>query len=277
MLWSGFSTAPSTVWCNIQEFPRGTHAVLDEARVAPAPVRYWATGGAARGRGMAAQEMLEESVRLHLVSDVLKVVFLSGGLDSSAVVALARRHERQLTTMSLGFAERAADETRYAEAVAHAAGTRHISIVQTPAELLDGIDGAIGALDQPSFDAINTWLVFRAERRVAQPADDRADPRRVDALVFRAAAGPGFKVGLSGAGGDELTGGYSSFRRLPRLARMLQGLGGRLAPRLRGCSRASRRRPSRAASSRIWRAAAATSASCTRRNTACAAAPRRCR
>lgn len=205
-LWGGFSTAPSTIWSDIQEFPRGSSAMLDAARVEPAPTRYWSSGRGAGRPGLSAQDMLDESVRLHLVSDVPKVVFLSGGVDSSALVALARRHETQLETMSLGFAERAADETRFAEAVAAAAGTRHHSIAQSPTEMLDDVDRAIGALDQPSFDAINTWLVSRA------------------------AAQLGFKVGLSGAGGDELAGGYTSFRRLPKLARLLGGPGGSLAP-----------------------------------------------
>ena len=205
-LWSGFSTAPSTIWSDIEEFPRGARAVLDAVQVVPVPTRYWAAGSASRSTGSSAQDLLEESVRLHLVSDVPKVVFLSGGVDSSAVVALARRHESDLATLSLGFAEQAADETRFAEAVAKAAGTRHFSIVQTPAQMLAHVDDAIGALDQPSFDAINTWLVSAA------------------------AAELGFKVGLSGAGGDELAGGYSSFHRLPRLAKLLKGPGGSLAP-----------------------------------------------
>lgn len=205
-LWSGFSTAPSTIWTDIDEFPRGSMATIGAEGPAPIPTRYWASGRGHGRPGMTAQDMLDESVRLHLVSDVPKVLFLSGGVDSSAVVALARRHEQQLETMSLGFAEQDADETRFAEAVAAAAGTRHHSIMQTPAQLLADTDRAIGALDQPSFDAINTWLVSRA------------------------AADLGFKVGLSGAGGDELAGGYSSFRRLPRLARALAGPGGMLAP-----------------------------------------------
>lgn len=205
-LWGGFSTAPSTIWTDIDEFPRGSNATVDAGRRATVPQRFWASGNGAGRPGMSAQDMLDESVRLHLVSDVPKVLFLSGGVDSSAVVALARRHEQQLETMSLGFAEQDADETRFAEAVAAAAGTRHHSIMQTPAQLLADVDRAIGALDQPSFDAINTWLVSRA------------------------AADLGFKVGLSGAGGDELAGGYSSFRRLPRLARALSGPGGAIAP-----------------------------------------------
>ena len=205
-LWSGFSVAPSTIWRDIDEFPRGATAVLDARTPVPLPARYWASGGGSGRPDLTAHEMLKESVQVHLVSDVPKVIFLSGGVDSSALVALAKPYEPGLSTMSLGFAEQSSDETRFAEAVAAAAGTNHVSVIQTADEMLANIDRAIGALDQPSFDGVNTWLISCA------------------------AAERGFKVGLSGAGGDELAGGYSSFRRLPKLARILQGPGGRLIP-----------------------------------------------
>jgi len=203
-LWSGFSSGPSTIWRDIDELPRGSIATLDAATRTIAAQRFWVPG---RGKinGRSASELIDESVRLHLVSDVPKVVFLSGGIDSTALVGVARQYETRLETMSLGFAEQDYDESRYAEQIAKAAGTRHHNVQYSAAEMLDSLDRAIAAHDQPSFDGINSWLVSRA------------------------AAGLGFKVGLSGAGGDELTGGYTSFRRLPKLARLLSPPFGPLA------------------------------------------------
>ncbi len=195
-LWNGFSSGPGTIWRDIDELPRGSLATLDGDSRTLAPKRFWAPGQG-KGSEASAAEMLEESVRLHLVSDVPKVVFLSGGIDSTALVGIARRHEARLETMSLGFAEQDYDETRFAQQIAKAAGTRHHSIHLTAGEMLESLDRAIASLDQPSFDGTNTWLVSRA------------------------AAELGFKVGLSGAGGDELTGGYTSFRRLPTLSRLV--------------------------------------------------------
>ena len=205
-IWSGFSIGPGTIWSDIDEFPRGSHATLSATQIEPRAQRFWQPGRGAAGPQASAADMLEESVRRHLVADVPKVVFLSGGVDSTALVGLARRYESDLETMSLGFAEEAYDEGRFAEQIAARTGTRHHNIRYSASEMLAAIDHSIAALDQPSFDGTNTWLVSRA------------------------AAELGFKVGLSGAGGDELTGGYTSFRRLPRLARMLAGPVGALAP-----------------------------------------------
>lgn len=201
-LWNGFSTAPSTLWRDIDEFPRGAFGIATpETRLET--TRYWAVGnGQGNGANSDARAMLEESVALHLVSDVPKVVFLSGGIDSSAVAALARRHEANLETMSLGFANREADETAHAEAVAQAIGTRHHSVLVTPEQMLADLDRSIAALDQPSFDGGNVWLVSKQ------------------------AAALGFKVALAGTGGDELAGGYTSFRRLPKLQRLLGAVPG---------------------------------------------------
>jgi asparagine synthase (glutamine-hydrolysing) len=195
-LWNGFSSGPSTIWRDIDELPRGSLATLDGAARTLEPKRFWVPGHG-KGSSASAAEMIDESIRLHLVSDVPKVIFLSGGIDSTALVGVARRYETRLETMSLGFAEQDYDETRFAQQIAKAAGTRHHSIHLTAAEMLASLDRSIASLDQPSFDGTNTWLVSRA------------------------AAELGFKVGLSGAGGDELAGGYTSFQRLPKLARLL--------------------------------------------------------
>jgi asparagine synthase (glutamine-hydrolysing) len=141
-------------------------------------------------------EILEESVRLHLASDVPLAVFLSGGVDSSAVANLAKRVSKTpVHTFTLAFEEQELNEGPLARRIAAAIGTEHQEIVLTEGGFLGQLDRAIDGIDQPTFDAINAFCLSRSIR---------------DA---------GFTVAVSGTGGDELFGGYSSFRDLPVLHR----------------------------------------------------------
>jgi asparagine synthase (glutamine-hydrolysing) len=141
---------------------------------------------------------LQEAVASHLVSDVPVGAFLSGGLDSSTVVALAARASAEpLQTCSIAFASRAHDESPIARAVARELGTVHHERLVTEDDFLAGIDGFMTAMDQPSIDGFNTYFVAETASRI------------------------GWKVALSGLGGDELFGGYPSFRGVPRLMRAL--------------------------------------------------------
>jgi asparagine synthase (glutamine-hydrolysing) len=144
-------------------------------------------------------DAIEESVAAHLVSDVPVAVFLSAGLDSSMVAAVAKRHLGEPpVTMTLRFHEFAdteADEGPLAAATAQALGTRHLERCVTRAEFLETVPAALAAMDQPSIDGFNTFWISRAAHEA------------------------GVKVALSGLGGDELLGGYPSFSQVPRLAR----------------------------------------------------------
>ncbi|MBA3962732.1 MAG: asparagine synthase (glutamine-hydrolyzing) [Chthoniobacterales bacterium] len=138
--------------------------------------------------------LLETAVEEHLLSDVPVASFLSGGIDSSIITALAaQKMERKLETFSVGFDVVGFDESNIALAVAQRFGTKHERIRLSEAEVIEAVTEAVGHLDLPSVDAINTYIVARA---VAQR---------------------GVKVALSGLGGDELFGGYPSFRDVPRL------------------------------------------------------------
>src|SRR5262249_14128076 len=140
-------------------------------------------------------EELRTAVRLHLVSDVPLGIFLSSGVDSSAVATVASEvHRGQIHTLSVGFDQPEVDETPYATEVARQLGTSHTVLRVTGSELLEDIDQVFTAMDQPTVDGFNTYIVSRAARRV------------------------GLKVALSGLGGDELFGGYASFRDVPRAA-----------------------------------------------------------
>jgi len=142
---------------------------------------------------------LEESVRLHLMSDVPLGVFLSGGMDSSALVALLSRvSDQRPKTFSVVFDEAAYTEAPFSRAVAERFNTDHSEIRLSEDRLLDILPTAIAAIDQPTMDGINTFVVSSAVKR------------------------EGITVSLSGLGGDELFAGYPSFRRALRFGAMPQ-------------------------------------------------------
>lgn len=142
---------------------------------------------------------LEESVRMHLVSDVPLGVFLSGGMDSSALVALMNAVSKQRPkTFSVVFEETDLSEESYSRLVARRFATDHCEIRLTDKQLLEMLPDAIAALDQPTMDGINTFVVSKAVKNA------------------------GVTVALSGLGGDELFGGYPSFRRALKFASLPQ-------------------------------------------------------
>jgi asparagine synthase (glutamine-hydrolysing) len=138
--------------------------------------------------------LLERAVEEHLLSDVPVASFQSGGIDSSVITALAARGARgKLQTFSVGFREAAFDETAVALEVARRCGSEHTRIELGEEETLAIVREAVQKMDVPSVDAINTYIV---SKKVAEQ---------------------GIKVALTGLGGDELFGGYPSFRDVPRL------------------------------------------------------------
>jgi asparagine synthase (glutamine-hydrolysing) len=140
---------------------------------------------------------LEESVRLHLVSDVPLGVFLSGGMDSSALVALMSRISTQRPkTFSVVFDEAGFTEASFSRAVAERFQTEHQEIRLSEDRLLGLLPQALAAIDQPTMDGVNTFVVSQAVKHA------------------------GIAVALSGLGGDELFGGYPSFRRALKLNAM---------------------------------------------------------
>jgi asparagine synthase (glutamine-hydrolysing) len=141
---------------------------------------------------------LEDTIRAHVVADVPVGAFLSGGLDSAAVVGLMTRVSgSQLRTFSIDFAEEGYSEASAAAATAKHYGTDHRTTVLGGADVARDLEKLLAALDQPTGDGINTYYASAAARS------------------------GGVTVALSGLGGDELFGGYPSFRDLPRLARWL--------------------------------------------------------
>ena len=140
---------------------------------------------------------LEQAVRLHLISDVPLAAFLSGGIDSSAIIALMSRvAEEQPKTFSVVFAEKEFNESSYARLIAERFGTEHHEVFLSENDLLSMLPQALVAMDQPTMDGINSYVISRAVKQA------------------------GITVALSGLGGDELFAGYPSFQRMRRLQKL---------------------------------------------------------
>jgi asparagine synthase (glutamine-hydrolysing) len=140
----------------------------------------------------AVRPLLDDAVRSHLIADVPLGLFLSSGLDSTALAALAGR-ERAIHTFTVVFPEQDFSEAEIARRTARQLGAEHRELMVSGEEMLAQLPQAVGALDQPSADGINTFFVSWAARRA------------------------GLKVALSGLGGDEVFGGYPTFRMTPRI------------------------------------------------------------
>ena len=204
---------PHTVWKAIRALPAGTTLIVDDSGP-HAPRSFYSIpkvltaaehAAAARPPGdifAAAREALLDSVRHHLVADVPVGAFLSAGVDSGSLVGLMRdAGQSDIQTVTLTYSEfsgAASDEGPLAAETARLHATTHTERCVTAAEFLDDLPRILAAMDQPSIDGINTWFVSKA-------AHER-----------------GLKVAMSGIGGDELLGGYSTFRTIPATVRRLR-------------------------------------------------------
>jgi asparagine synthase (glutamine-hydrolysing) len=146
-------------------------------------------------RSSIVSDALKDSIAHHLVADVPVGTYLSAGIDSGTITSIAAELlDTKLEAVTLGFEEyrdSAQDETVLAAAIASSIGVRHHVRTVSYTEFAQDLDQILTAMDQPSIDGINAWFVSKA------------------------AAEQGLKVMLSGIGGDELFGGYPSFRDIP--------------------------------------------------------------
>ncbi|MBI5292119.1 MAG: asparagine synthase (glutamine-hydrolyzing) [Chloroflexi bacterium] len=194
--------APLTMLAGVHALPPGHSLSWEAASKRVTVARYWDMPPA---RPLRADEteirgelrrLLEESIRLRMIADVPVGAFLSGGVDSSAVVGLMTRIAgEQLKTFSIGFEPegRHLDERSYAQIVARRYNTEHTEVIVTGRQVADELARIIAAMDQPSGDGLNTYLVSQATAKHV-------------------------KVALSGLGGDELFAGYPQFKLLKRAA-----------------------------------------------------------
>lgn len=144
------------------------------------------------------RSLLEDAVRSHLIADVPIGIFLSSGLDSTALAALASRAQSGIHTFTVAFPDEAFNEAEKARRTAKSLGTEHSEFTLSGQEMLARLEEAVSAFDQPSMDGVNTYMVSWAARQA------------------------GLKVALSGLGSDEIFGGYTSFRVTSSVSRLSQ-------------------------------------------------------
>jgi asparagine synthase (glutamine-hydrolysing) len=199
----GHVPEPFTIYEDIRMLPAGSWmTVTRDGASEPRP--YFSIAAVLReavngGRSYSEEERaaiiaggVRESVRYHLVSDVPVGAFLSAGRDSGSIVALAAETGAPLQTITMRFEGQANDETPLAAAVARQYGAVHHTATLSRDRFREQLPRALEAMDQPTLDGLNSYFVSAA------------------------AAELGWKVALSGTGGDELFGGYSIFRNIPR-------------------------------------------------------------
>ena len=199
----GFVIGPNSIAAGVELLPAASILSIGPGKSAQDPntstlQRYWRapSSGARRTTEDELREELANTVRMQLVSDAPLGIFLSGGIDSSAVAVLASQAQPgAVHTFTIGFDEARLDESQYAARVAAAIGSRHTNVLLREEDFLQQLPDALSSIDQPTFDALNTYFVSRAARQA------------------------GMTVALAGTGGDELFGGYPSFTELPKMRR----------------------------------------------------------
>ena len=206
----GHVPEPHTLYRDIRALPAG-HTVWVDGNGVGDPKSYFDVPSifaeAVNGTlDVSLRGALLDSVRHHLEADVPVGVFLSSGLDSATISALAAEtHGAGLNTITLAFEEfsgTARDEAPLAEEVARTYGASHQTKVVARSDFLAARQHLLDSMDQPSIDGVNTYFVAKV------------------------AVEAGLKVALSGVGGDELFGGYDTFRQVPKLVGALGGIPG---------------------------------------------------
>lgn len=209
-LW-GSVPEPFTLYRDIRALPAGHTQFVDEAGPRkPTPyasiAEIFAVGAAnpvpCEEIDIMVQAATLESVAAHLLADVEVGVFLSAGVDSCALLGRMRdAGQSKIRAITLAFDEfrgTSEDEAPLAAEVASQYGAEHIVRAVSESEFREDLPAILDAMDQPSIDGVNTWFVSKAAREV------------------------GLKVALSGLGGDEILGGYPSFREIPRWVSILR-------------------------------------------------------
>ena len=201
---------PWTCYKAVKSVPAGASLCVDVNGV-KTPSRYFSLAGVyveAEGQtpptdvARSFRESALDSVRSHLMADVPVGAFLSAGVDSGALLGLMRdAGQETVKTVTLAFEAfrgSARDESPLAAQVARQYRADHTIRWVSEAEFKNDLPKILAAMDQPSIDGVNTWFVSKATAEL------------------------GLKVAMSGVGGDELLGGYSTFARLPKIVRALR-------------------------------------------------------
>lgn len=189
--------APNTLIQDVKVLPSGSYLVLNQNEFYTK--KYWDERTNYSGRGYSMNEnevhseinrLFHESIKRRLVADVPFGAFLSGGIDSSLVVATMSEYSSNVKTFNVSFEEKEFSEAKYAKIIADKFSTNHTEIKLTPNDFLNSIPDALSAQDFPSLDGFNTYLVSKVTKQ------------------------SGVTMALSGLGGDELFAGYDVFKHL---------------------------------------------------------------
>ncbi len=192
--------APNTIIKNVFQLMPGEYAFVSKTGIEK--TAYWqietpqynAEIPSEKAAQKQVKELLSASVERRMVSDVPLGAFLSGGIDSSAVVALmAQNSERPIDTFTVSFNEKQFDESKFADIISKKYQTNHTKIQLSSADFLKELPAALDAMDAPSGDGLNTYVVSKATKNA------------------------GITVALSGLGSDELFAGYPYSRHFQRI------------------------------------------------------------
>jgi asparagine synthase (glutamine-hydrolysing) len=201
----GHLPEPVTTLHNVQPLPKGSYLTYEAASGTQkiqqfAKFTYTEALDNRKEAISEIRETLKQSVQRHLISDAPIGVFLSGGVDSAIIAILANNDKHtQLNTLSLHFEDNSYSEKKYQDLVLQNLNCRHSQYLLKQQEFHHFFPSVIKAMDLPSCDGINTWFISRLAKQ------------------------NGLKAVLSGIGGDELYGGYPSFKRMSK-ALLLQRL-----------------------------------------------------
>ena len=196
---------PDTMIQGIHALPAGSWLKID--RHHRAQDRYWKLSDIQPNHDMNPGqvqekifELLNESVSSRMVADVPLGAFLSGGIDSSAIVAMmSLLGKDKINTFTLSFTEKEYDESVYADTIAHRFGTQHQRHLLKPEDYVAQVSAALDAMDSPSMDGVNTYVLSSAIRKA------------------------GIKVAMTGIGGDELFVGYPGFMQYKKIMQRKAG------------------------------------------------------
>lgn len=186
--------APETIVENIRQLPAGEFGVFKDGKFTKKS--YWQIEAQNHEKIVESEEIIKKevkelllkSVERRMISDVRLGAFLSGGIDSSAIVALMSEvSDKPIDTFSVTFGEKEFDESPYSNLIAEKYKTNHTSVLLTAEDFLNELPNALKAADSPSGDGLNTYVVSKATKKA------------------------GITVALSGLGGDELFAGYPNF------------------------------------------------------------------
>ncbi|HTB07187.1 MAG TPA: asparagine synthase (glutamine-hydrolyzing), partial [Bacteroidia bacterium] len=198
--------APNTIIENVKMLQPGHYMIIKDSE--PGKIvqkKYWSltdipnqpAGKSYNEICKDVQQLLFNAIEMRLVADVPFGAFLSGGIDSSIIVAImSKMMSQKVKTFSVSFQEEKYNEAKYAEQIAKMYNTEHHEIKLSLKLFLDKLSSVLGAMDHPGGDGMNSYIVSEATKQ------------------------GGITMALSGLGGDELFAGYPLFKRLYKLEKM---------------------------------------------------------